>query len=56
MSLQEQPQQEIDSDHYIGTDGEEHLLSDSNGAACVDCGFEVGPDGYCEECGQDNNC
>jgi hypothetical protein len=52
----QQPEQEIDSDHYIGTDGEEHLISEAYGEDCPNCGFDVGLDGYCTECGSDNNC
>jgi hypothetical protein len=48
--------QELDSNQYIGTDGETHEVSESYGADCSQCGFEVGPDGYCEECAADNNC
>lgn len=47
---------ELEPDQYVGTDGQVHEVSESYGADCQNCGFEVGPDGYCEECGDDNNC
>ena len=54
---QQEPQvDELNSDQYIGQDGQVHEVSESYGAECGQCGFEVGPDGYCEECGSDENC
>lgn len=58
MHPNQQPPQteELNSDQYIGRDGEVHEVSESYGAECAQCGFEVGPDGHCEECSADNNC
>jgi uncharacterized OB-fold protein len=47
---------ELEPGQYIGTDGDVHEESEMSGADCNQCGYEVGPDGYCEECGADNNC
>jgi len=47
---------DIEPGHYVDTAGEVRHESESCGTDCTSCGYEVGPDGYCQECAADNNC